>query len=204
MSFTLPDLRTDLEKALAAAIDAATWSDTLKDEAIRQALRAYSLQGPAYEVDLPVTVAGHEQPLAAIADLLAIETVAYPWTDGLLIEDYAVRWRRIGPDTIRIDRQPPQVGETLRVRYRRLHTISGLDGASVTTVADKHRAILSTGAASFAATLRLRQMSENPAIPQKAADELRRLRDDWDFWFTDMLERLSGSVQNPVWARVGL
>jgi hypothetical protein len=200
----LTDVRADLEKALAAAIDAATWSDALKDEAIRQALHTYSLQGPAYEVDLPVTVAGHEQSLAAIANLLAIECVAYPWSDGLMIEDYAVRWRRIGPDAIRIDRQPPQVGETLRIRYRQLHAISGLDGAATTTVAAKHRAILATGAATFAATLRLRQMSENPAVPQKAADELRRLRDDWDYWFTDMLERLSGSVQNPVWARIGL
>lgn len=204
MTFTLTNARADLAEALAAAVDAETWSEALKDEAIRQALRSYNLQGPAYEADVSVTVAGHEQSLAGIADLLTIECVAWPWRDGLMIEDSAVHWRRIGDDTIRIDRHAPQVGDTIRVRYRRLHTINGLDGATLTTVSDKHRTLLATGAASFAVTLRLRQISENPAVPDAAAEELRRLRDDWEYWFYELLERLSGIAQNPVWAKIGL
>lgn len=204
MSFTLSNLRADLAERLASAPDSATWTDALMDESIRQALQTYSLQGPAYEVDLEILIPSHEQDLAAIPDLLAIEYVAWPWRDGLLIEDCAVRWRRVGPTTIRFDRRAPQLGDTMRVRYRRAHTIEGLDSAATTTVIDAHRPIVATGAAAAILALRLRQISENPALPREAARELRVLRDQWEYDFGDLLERLGGGVQNPVWTRLGL
>lgn len=201
MSFTIATLRSDLDEMLGAAVDAETWNEALKEEAIRQALRTYNLQGPAYETNLVVQVSGHEQSLSAITDMLTIECVAWPWRDGVRMEECAVRWRRVGNDVIRMDRRAPQAGEILRVRYRRAHAVAGLDGALETTVPDKHRSLLTTGAASAAATLRLRQISENPAVPSTAARELRLLRDDWEYWFTELLERLNGPVQSPVWVQ---
>lgn len=204
MSFTITDVRADIDALLASAVDNATWTAAIKDEGARQALRAYNLQGPAYEADVVVTVTGHEQDLSVINDLVAIECVAYPWHDGLLIEDYAVRWRRIGAFSVRVDGIAPALGETMRVRYRSAHTISGLEGALTTTVVDAHRGLLAQGALAYALALRLRQISENPAIPHEAAALLQSLRRGWDDVFAQGLDMLSGATQNPVWARVGL
>jgi hypothetical protein len=204
MPFTLTELRSDLDAALANSVDASTWGTALKDQAVREALLIYSLHGPAYEADLPVTTAGHEQDLGALPNLLAVEVVAYPWHDGLLIEDQAVRWRMVGATRLRVDRVAPQVGETLRVRYRRIHSVAGLDGAAATTVPDSHRATLALGATAAALGLRLRQMSENPAIPREAAAGVEAVRRERAGAFEAALERLQGEVRSPVWAGVGL
>lgn len=204
MAFDLEDAREDVVRMLGGEVDAETWSTPLLDEALRQALRAYSLHGPAYEVDLTVDVSGHEQDLSAIADLLAIECVAYPWHDGLLIEDQAVRWRRVGAFSVRLDGVRPMAGETLRVRYRRAHTVDGLDGASTTTLVDAHRSTLAAGVAGYAIALRLRQISENPALPLAAARDLEGLRLRFDAIFVEELDLLTGVTAGPVWARVGL
>lgn len=202
MAFDLEDAREDVVRMLGGSVDAATWSQSMLDEAVRQSLRAYSLHGPAYEVDLTVEVSGHEQDLSAIADLLAIECVAYPWYDGLLIEDQAVRWRRVGAFTVRLDGVRPTLGETLRVRYRRTHAIEDLEGALTTTVVDAHRATIAAGAAGYAIALRLRQISENPALPLAAARDLDALRLRFDAIFVEELDRLTGVSAGPVWARV--
>lgn len=204
MPFTLTDLRADVDALLANGVDPATWSTALKDGGMRQALLVYSLQGPAYEADVIVTTAGHEQDLSALTGLLVIETIAWPWNDGLLLEDSAVRWRQAGATTVRLDRAAPQAGDVMRVRYRRLHTIQGLDGAAQTTVPDVHRGAVAVGAAAGALGLRLRQISENPALPREAAPLLQRLRDEHEAQFVWLLERMQNRARNPVWAAVGL
>lgn len=204
MSFTLTDLRGDVDALLADAVDPLTWSAALKDAAIRSTLQQYSLQGPAYEADVTVASAGYEQSLVALAGLLAVELIAWPWHDGLRIEEQAVRWRLVGPTTVRFDRVAPQAGDLLRVRYRRSHTLAGLDGASETTVADAHRFVLAEGATAAALALRLRQISENPALPREAAPLLEGLHEVRARHFVWLLERMQGGGQEPVWAGVGL
>lgn len=204
MPFTLSDVRTDLDNLLATAVDAATWTQAMKDEATRQALRIYNLHGPAYEVDYAAAVSGHEQDLSGIPELLGIEAIAWPWVDGLLMEDQAVRWRKVGPTTVRLDGAAPAAGDTLRVRYRRAHTVNGLDGAAATTVVDAHRPVLATGAAAALVRLRCRQIGENPAIPREAREALAATDVALTQQFTWLLDRLAGEVHGPLWARVGL
>ncbi len=204
MSFGLTELRADVDALLAATIDTPTWSAALKDAAIRSTLQHYDLQGPIYEADLPVTTAGHEQPLGALAGLLLVELIAWPWHDGLAIEERAAHWRLVGPATVRFDSVAPQVGDLLRVRYRRTHTLAGLDGAADTTVPDAHRFVLAEGAAAAALALRLRQISENPALPGAAAAQLQALHEAHASRFVWLLERMQGAALGPVWAGVGL
>jgi len=204
MAFTLTDLRADLDALLATVPDAATWTTALKDGAVREALLLYSLHGPVHEGSVTVASSGHDQSLASLSDLLAIELIAWPWSDGVAMEDRAVRWRRISPTSVRFDRLAPQTGELIRVRYRRAHRVQGLDGAGETTVPDAHRPLLAEGAASAALGLRLRQLSENPALPEEASlrlHELRRLREDA---FLTHLAALHNATRSPVWAGVGL
>jgi hypothetical protein len=204
MPFSLTDVRNDLDNLLATAVDVATWTQAMKDEAVRQALRLYNLRGPSYEVDLTVTTAGREQDLSAIPELMAIDTIAWPWVDGLLLEDQAVRFRKIGPTTVRMDGASPAEGDTLRVRYRRAHTVNGLDGATTTTVADAHRAVLAVGAAAALTALRRRQIGENPAVPHEAREALAAAGEGFEQRFLWLLDRLAGEVHGPVWTQVGL
>lgn len=202
MSFALTDLRSDIDALLANAVDAATWTDALKDGAIREALLIYSLRGPAFEADVVVTLAGHEQELGVLPGLLVIEAIAWPWHDGLLIEDQAVGWRIVGPSAVRMDRVAPQVGDILRVRYRRTHTVAGLDGAAQTNVPDSHRGLLAEGAAAAALALRIRQVSENPAIPAQSVAVLRAEHQRREAQFTWLLEQMQGGSRLPVWAAI--
>lgn len=204
MSFTLSDVRTDLDNLLATAVDSATWTQGMKDEGVRQALRVYNQRGPAYEVDFVVSVTGREQDLSSIPEMIAIESVACPWSDALLMEDRSVRWRKVGPMTVRLEGVLPVAGETMRVRYRRGHKVSGLDGAVTTTVIDAHRPILSVGAAAALTGLRRRQISENPAIPLEARVALTEVGAALERQFVELIEEYAGEQHGPVWARVGL
>lgn len=203
MTFALTDLRTDLAALLGSAVDSETWSDDLLDEGCRQALQFYNLMGPIYETSLSVTTAGHEQDVSAIAGLVTVEGVAWPWFDGALFEDEAMRWRMVAPTTLRLDRHAPAVGDLLRIRYRKAHTVSALDGAATTTVVDAHRGALVLGAAAQVLTIRIRQISENPALPRETPLLLADLRDDLQQAFARRMALCEGG-RAPAWVRMGL
>ncbi len=205
MGFAFDDVASEIEQRLAAAVDAATWTPALKQQGTRAALEIYSLRGPCSEVSVEVVEAGHEQDLSGIAALLAVEAVAYPWREGDRFEARAVAFRVVEPPgRVRLERGAPAAGETLRVRCRVGHTVSGLDGAAVTSVPDAHRALLGIGAALQTARLRLRQMGENPALPREAAALLDAWCADAEAEFVWRLERLSGSERVLLWPGVGL
>ena len=202
---TLADYRTDLDNLLATAVDGATWTTALKDEALRQALA--ELDGHlVYETTVTIASSGYEQSLSAISDVIEVLAVAYPWTEGGSFAPdawAAVRWRRLGPASIVFVGVQPQAGELIRVRYTKQHRIQDLDGAAATTAPDLVRRALARGAAAYACELRIRQLSENPAIPGEAPGLLRRLADGWRTEFLDGITRAQ-SRRAVAWPGIGL
>jgi hypothetical protein len=171
---TITDYRADLDELLATAVDNATWTDAIFDAALRRGLTLYDMRR-VYEDDFTVTSAGHTQDLSGLADLNEVLALAYPWRDGAIFDQQAVRWRSVGDQTVVLAGYAPQVDEVIRVRYTRRHTVEGLDGATATTVPERHRLVVGLAAAAYACDLRRRQLSENPAQPASAVATLEQL-----------------------------
>jgi hypothetical protein len=204
MMAVLADYRADLDGLLGTVVDSATWTTVIQDEALRQTLAEYD-DALVYEADFTVSVAGSEQDLSTLADVGQLLGVAWPWAGE---DDWRLRaqkFRFSGKQTIILPgRLYPQVGDVIRVRYTRLHQIENLDSAAVTTVQEPaHRRLVSIGAAAWALDIRLRQVSENPAIPKEAAETLRRLRDAYRDRFDRGLAGV-GRASSVVWGEWGL
>jgi hypothetical protein len=170
----LADYRSDLNNLLATAVDTSTWPTTLLDEALRRALGELNLL-LVYETSFTVSVAGYEQDFSSIANLYGVLAVAYPWQDGWDFARRLATWRTVGPHKVYFTTARPAVGETVRVRHTKLHTIDDLDSATTTTVPDSYRALVGLWGAAYACDLRQRQISENPALPREAGAQLAQV-----------------------------
>lgn len=202
MATDLAGYRTALDAVLATAVDAATWTTAIKDQALRQALAEYERHF-VYETSVTVTSSGPIQDLSGISAVGDILAVAYPWSEGA---DFAARqqhWRITADLTICLESATPQAGETLRVRYTKQHAIKDLDAATATTVPDRHQALVSALAASFACVLRSRQLSENPAIPEQAIVSLMAAAQHYRTLAADLLQRVGGA-HGATWREIGL
>jgi hypothetical protein len=199
---TLTDYRADLDGWLATAVDAATWTSTLKDAALRLALREYDAR-LVYETSFTVATAGAQQNVSAIAGLDEVLALAYPWQEGADFAARTVCWRYAGDQTVLVKEVTPQLGQVIRVRHTRGHAIESLDGAPATTVPERHRGLIGLAAAAWCCELRRRQMSENPAIPEDAAQVLADLAEHFRELFQQGLAHAqTGGVLR--WAAVGL
>ena len=200
---TLNDYRSAVRDLLAAAVDQATWTDALIDAALRRGLAAYDGRN-VYESDFSVVTTGHIQDLSTLtADLKDILSLAYPWFSHSRYDSSTVRWRGIGDHRVVLAGYAPQAGETIRVRHTRRHAIQNLDGASATTVPDRHLPLVALAGAWWACELRRRQVSENPAIPPAAAAILGELAASMRADFFAALEMIQPGAQ-PEWATIGL
>lgn len=200
---TLNDYRSAVRALLAATVDQETWTDALIDTALRRGLAAYDGRN-VYESDFIVTTAGHTQDLATLApDLKDILSLAYPWYPHSRYDRATVRWRGVGDQRVVLGGYAPQVGETIRVRHTRRHTIENLDGATATTVPDRHLHLVALAGAWWACELRRRQLSENPAVPHTAAAVLGELAATLRADFFAVLETIQHGAQ-PEWSTIGL
>lgn len=199
---TIIDYRADLDELLATAVDGATWTDAIFDAALRRGLALYDMRR-VYEGDFTVTNPGHAQDMSSLADLNEVVALAYPWQDGAKFDQQAVRWRSIGDQTVMLAGYAPQVGEVIRVRYTRRHCIEGLEGATETTVPERHRLVVGLAAAAYACDLRRRQLSENPAQPASAVATLEKLAATFRADFFRYLHLIQPS-DVVAWAALGL
>jgi hypothetical protein len=204
MAFALTDTRSDIDNLLATAVDSSTWTTAIKDEAARQALRHYN-DLRIYEASFTVSSTGEEQDLSTLTDLNQVLALAWPWSDGANFDSLLISWRYTTDQTVYLLKGEPVSGDVIRVRYKKFHKINALDSAVSTTVPDRHRLLIALYAAAWACELRIRQLSENPAIPTEAirhlGDLALRLR-------IEAQER-SRSVQTLPgagisWSRIGL
>jgi len=150
------DLATLRERVAADLGDAAgaVWTSDELDRAIRRALRDYSAVQPRrVETSVSVAAAGRELDLSAVADLMGVERVWFPYDAGQ--SGWPARWRCFelwpGP-TLYLDvADEPAAGDVARVFYWTLHTLDGLDDATATTLPAEDEDLLALGAAGYAA-----------------------------------------------------
>jgi hypothetical protein len=203
MPAVLADYRTELDNLLAVAVDSSTWTTAIKDEAIRRALEEYN-DALVYETSFTVTSSDYQQDLSTLSALGQILVIAYPWTADAPFAGRIIPFRTVDYQIVCLEiRQKPAVNDVLRVRYTKKHTIQNLDAAAATTIPDNHKRVLNLGAAGWACDLRIRQISENPAIPKDAANQLRQLREE----YMDRFQRALGTTQQriiPAWNSLGL
>ncbi len=202
MTADLAAYRIAVDALLATAVDASTWTDAIKDQALRQALAEYD-DYFVYETSVTVTSDGANQDLSSISALKDILSVAYPWSDEADFAACQQRWRYAADQTIYVETVTPQAGQVMRVRYTKQHVIEGLDAAAATSVPDSHQVLLATLAAAFACTLRCRQLSENPAIPEHAFAALSAVAIHYRSQAADLL-RTARITDNPSWSGIGL
>jgi hypothetical protein len=195
---TITDYRTDLDGLLATAVDGATWTTALKDEALRLALKEYDVR-MVYETSHTVTTPGALQDLGDLPELDDILALAYPWQEGDSFAHRYARWRYINDQVIQLEGRTPRVGEVVRVRHTRLHRIQGLDGAAATTVPARHRRLIGLAAAGWCCDLRRRQVSESPALPGDTARLLVEMAEHYREVFSIHLARAQSGGQL-VWA----
>lgn len=168
----LSGYRTKVNDLLATAVDSSTWTTAIVDQALRLALGELNDQ-LVYEDDFTVATTGYEQDLSGITSINNIVALAYPWYEGYGFDHCLAVWRRTGVNVVYFEHYEPQDGETIRVRYTRLHVIEDLDSAVATTVADQHEDLVCLWAAAHACDMRVRQISENPAINRDAMQHLK-------------------------------
>lgn len=202
MTNLLADYRTDLDSLLATAVDSSTWTTTIKDQGLRMAIDNLNSQ-LVYEASFTVTVAGYEQDVSTITAINNVLAVAYPWVDGGDFGQCLAEWRFSGVNKIYFQRVQPAVAEILRVRYTKAHAIQNLDSAVATTVPDRDRSLVGLWAAAFACDLRVRQISENPALPRDATNTLRMAAAQFRGRATEMVSHIP-PLGRLRWGSIGL
>ena len=193
--------RASLRRILAADGDRVrTWKGDLVDEALRSSLVTVAFETPAVESSLTVVTAGREQDISSVS-ALDILSVMWPWYDS---GGPAVGWRWVSDDVIWIEDGEPQVGDVIRLRYRRSYSIAGLDGAVSTTVPAAWERLVLEGAAWWAYDLLLRRRSSSPAATEAELSGIRDLSSVHRASFESWAQRLGGAVGNPSWSDIGL
>lgn len=202
MGNALADYRGDLDNLLATAVDSSTWTTAIKDEALRLGLGEINSQ-LVYEASFTVVTAGYEQDLSGISAINNVLALAYPWVDGSVFGGHLAEWRFMGVNKVYFANVQPAVDEVIRVRYTKLHVIEDLDSAVATTVPDRDRLLLGLWAAGFGCDLRVRQISENPALPREAVNVLRMAGARFRGRATEMLSHVP-PLGRLRWGGVGL
>jgi len=145
------------------------WLTEELDAAIQLALADLAQRTPREEsADLTLAQSGRKVSLSSIAGYLWLEEVWWPYEEG----EYPARAVpfevRDGELTLHTSAEP-RVGETVHVLYAAAHAISGLDGATETTVPAEVRGVLVLGAAGYAALAKAAAMGREYAWPTTAA-----------------------------------
>ncbi|MGC9320619.1 MAG: hypothetical protein ACP5KN_21480 [Armatimonadota bacterium] len=174
MPESLTTLRDRVEQILEDATN-AKWDTTELDEAIRQALDAYSEHVPHRAVaSITLTAPGREVDISAL-DYRTIERIW--WDYDNTDPDHPPHWRdfELWPGGILYidDYEEPNTGDVVRIWHTTDHTLNGLDSATATTFPDRHASVIARGAAAFAATQRRLTILEQANLNEWAPRNLR-------------------------------
>lgn len=129
------------------------WSTDDIDRAIKRALVDYSHVNPQQSegtIELPAD--GREIDVSSLSGLMRVVRVWCPY-DSSAPEHPPnwVRWERWGDTLSVVSGDEPASGETIRIFYHQMHTISGLDGEGTTTVPAEDEEVVVLGAGAYAA-----------------------------------------------------
>ncbi len=88
--------------------------------------------------------------------------MATPWTDTSEWRTAAVPWRLTAPGVVMLP-EAAAASQVVRVRYRKVYTVSGLAAAVATTLPASAERTLLLASASHAYLIRYRQLSRRPS-----------------------------------------
>lgn len=170
MALTLIETRTRVTHMLMDT-GQEIWPVDVLDEAIRQALAAYSQVFPCLrETVVPIPAAG-DLDLSSLPGLVDVVALRWPYTAGkaesLQPPNRVIGWRcwrELDRPILELRTLPgsnPPVDDPLYVRYSCVHTVTGLDDALAGSVPPEHAALLVRGSAGYAALFRAIDKVEN-------------------------------------------
>ncbi len=170
MALTLTEMHTRISRMLMDTGE-EIWPVSILDEAIRQALTAYSLACPCEQSAVLTIPARGDLDLGSLPGLAGVTAVRWPYSaDKPETLQPANRvtgwrcWRDMDRTTLELRTLPgtnPVEGEILLVRYITGHSVDGLDGAEVSTIPLIHISLLVHGSAGYAALFRALDKVEN-------------------------------------------
>jgi len=174
MTTTLTTLRDRVEQTLQDTGN-AKWATADLDEAINQALAAYSEHIPHRAITtVTLTADGREIDISSIT-YRDIERVW--WDYDATDPDHPPHWRtfELWPGDILFVNDPdePVTGDKVRIWYTADHTLNLLDSATATTFPTRHDSIIVQGASGFAAAARRVTILEDVNLNEWAPRNLR-------------------------------
>jgi len=145
-------------KTLLHDTSGIAWSSAELDEAVRMALAEYSRVSPRVcTAVLDVGSVGREISLAGLAGIRSVTDVWWPYTtsqDGEnLLAGYRTIWDGETPSLFLSSYRGrlPHSGEKVKIWYTLAHTITGLDGGTVTSLPVEDESLVVLGACGYAA-----------------------------------------------------
>jgi len=170
MALTLTEMHTRVFQMLMDTSE-EIWPQAILDEAIRQALTAYSLAAPCEQSAVLTMPARGDLDLSSLPGLAGVTAVRWPYAaDRVEALQPANRvtgwrcWRDMDKNTLELRTLPgtnPAQGDSLLVRYFTGHSVNGLDGAEVSSIPLIHISLLVHGSAGYAALFRALDKVEN-------------------------------------------
>jgi hypothetical protein len=94
------------------------------------------------------------------------------------------------------------VGQTIRVRYRKLYAVQGLGGATATTLPTTAERTLLLAAAAHAYLIRYRQLSRRPSTAPGELAACKELAEVYHRQFEGLVVPDAGPA--PAWPKMGL
>lgn len=181
-SATLTTLRDRVEAYLVDSTN-TIWATGTIDEGIRLALHEYSQSRPQRAIGtITLASAAREVALSSLTGLIGVERVWYPYTAAS--PEYPPKWvlwkvlENAGAFTLFLDVPAlPAVDEVVRIFYRKLQTLNGLDSAVATTFAIEDDSLIVLAAAGHACFARSADLAEDPSA---AADAVATLQAQGD------------------------
>ena len=201
MTTDVNSLKTALLSLVGASLSVDGWEDGVLAEAISQGLADANVWLPPVETSFSVTTPGADQDINTLAPIQVL-AVGYPWSATSTWREAAVPWRLTGPGVVTLN-TAATAGQSLRVRYRKAHTVSGIGGASATTLPAAAERLLLLAAASHAYLIRYRQLSRRPSTAPSDLQSCKELAETYRRQFEQLVAGGSGE-HGPVWPGIGL
>lgn len=210
MALTLTEMHTRVSQMLMDTGE-EIWPVSILDEAIRQALAAYSLVSPCeHEAVLTLPSRG-DLDLSSLPGLSGVTAVRWPYSPDLAESLQPANrvtgwrcWRDMDKPTLELRTLPgtnPAEGESLLMRYTTGHCIGGLDGAETGTIPLTHCSLLVHGSAGYAALFRALDKVENRSYGSRRTEP--SLLQNWANGVLDRFQRDLDRIRRQAPAAAG-
>jgi len=173
-ALTLTTMRDRVETVLQDSGN-LIWATGDIDEAILHAFEQFSRKKPAHALTtITLAANGREVDISSITGLLRVEHVWWDYDSSAPGHPPTYRHFQTWPGSIIYINDPsePQSGDKVRVWYTTEHTLSGVGGASATTLPIDDESFLIHGAAAFAARFRAIEQAELANVDSAVYDRL--------------------------------